>query len=144
MIKKTVTYEDFDGNQITEELWFHITKSQMTDMELNTPGGWSGKLEKIGNGASGKEIMDTFKELILLAYGEKTENGRGFIKKRDGKPIAEEFEQSLAYDALYSELLLNPDEAAKFIQGIWPKDIIEEVQKEIAQSKNAELPSGNK
>ena len=145
MLKKTVKYEDFEGNQVEETLYFFISTSELADMEVSTPGGWSTKLERLtAEDVTGKEIMDTFKELILKAYGEKSENGRAFIKKRSGVLLADEFEQSFAYDALYTELIMNPEKAAAFINGIWPKDIVNEANKQIARGKVSELPSGNK
>ena len=87
------------------------------------------------------EIMKIFKEIILKAYGEKSEDGRTFIKKRNGVRLAEEFEQTQAFDALFTDLLLNPDKAAAFINGIMPKDLVEEANKTKAQT--SELPSGN-
>lgn len=147
MLKKTVKYEDFEGNQIEEDCYFFISTSEMTDMELSIPGGWSSKLERItAKDTTGKEIMDTFKELILKAYGEKSESVTGktiFLKKKNGVPLAEEFEQSLAYDALYTELIMDPEKAAAFINGIWPKEVMNEANKHIANGKVSELPSGN-
>lgn len=147
MLKKTVKYDDFEGNQVEEDLYFFISTSEMTDMELSIPGGWSGKLERLtAKDATGKEIMDTFKELILKAYGEKSESVTGktiFLKKKNGIPLSDEFEQSLAYNALYTELMMDPEKAAAFINGIWPKEVIDEANKQIANGKVSELPSGN-
>ena len=143
MLKKTVTYEDFDGNVRTEDLYFFISKSELTEMELSTPGGLTKKLESITKSQNGSEIMKVFKDIILKAYGEKADDGRGFIKKRNGVLLAEEFEQTAAYDALFTELLLDPDKAAAFINGIMPKDLIEAANKQNLQAKTTGLPSGN-
>lgn len=136
MLKKTVTYEDYDGNTREETLYFFISKTELAEMELKTPGGFVQKLEKISKSNNGGEIIDVFKEIILTAYGEKSEDGRAFIKKRNGVKLAEEFEQTPAFDALFTELLMDPDKAAAFINGIMPKDLINE-------AKKAGLPSGN-
>lgn len=143
MLKKTVTYEDFDGNIRTEDLYFFISKTELTEMELSTPGGFARKLERISTEADGGEIMKVFKDIILMAYGEKSEDGRAFIKKKNGVRLAEEFEQTQAFDTLYTELLLDPDKASAFINGIMPKGLIEEANKLNAQAKTSELPSGN-
>ena len=147
MLKKTVQYPDFEGNQIEEDLYFFISTSEIADMELNTPGGMAKKLERLtSKDVTGKEIMDTFKELILKSYGEKSMSSTGkilFIKKKNGVSLAEEFEQSLAYDALYTDLIKDPNKAAEFINGIWPKDVIDEANKQMAKNKVSELPSGN-
>lgn len=143
MLKKTVKYQDFDGNTREETLYFFITKTELTEMELKTPGGFSKKLERISNASDGAEIMKTFKEIILTAYGEKSEDGRAFIKKRNGVRLAEEFEQSLAFDALFTELILDPDKAAAFVNGVMPQDLIAEAKKQEGQAKTSNLPSGN-
>ena len=143
MLKKTVVYEDFDGNVRTEDLYFFISKTELTEMELSTPGGFANKLQRISTDADGAEIMKTFKEIILMAYGEKSADGRAFIKKRNGVRLADEFEQTQAFDTLYTELLLDPEKASAFINGIMPRDLIEEANKLNAQAKTSELPSGN-
>jgi hypothetical protein len=143
MLKKTITYEDYDGNTRTEDLYFFISKSELTEMELSTPGGLTKKLESITKSQNGSEIMKVFKDIILKAYGEKADDGRGFIKKRNGVLLAEEFEQTAAYDALFTELLMDPDKAAAFINGIMPKDLIEAANKQNLQAKTTGLPSGN-
>lgn len=143
MLKKTITYEDYDGNIRTEDLYFFISKSELTEMELTTPGGFTNKLEKVSNAQDGGEIMKIFKDIILKAYGEKSDDGRAFIKKRNGVSLAEEFEQTPAYDALFTELLLDPDKAAAFINGIMPKDLINKANKQNLQAKMSGLPSGN-
>lgn len=143
MLKKTITYEDYDGNTRTEDLYFFISKSELTEMELTTPGGFTTKLEKITNANDGGEIMKIFKEIILKAYGEKSDDGRAFIKKRNGVSLAETFEQTPAFDALFTELLLDPDKAAVFINSILPKDLMTEANKQNLQAKASGLPSGN-
>ena len=143
MLKKTITYEDYDGNTRTEDLYFFISKSELTEMELTTPGGFTAKLEKITNANDGGEIMKIFKEIILKAYGEKSDDGRAFIKKRNGVSLAETFEQTPAFDALFTELLMDPDKAAVFINSILPKDLMNEANKQNLQAKASGLPSGN-
>lgn len=148
MLKKTITYEDYDGYTRTEDLYFFLSKSELMQLELSEPGGLSKKLERITNANDGKEIIGIFKELILMAYGEKSDDGRSFIKKRNGVRLAEEFEQTEAYNQLFAELLLDPDKAAAFINGIMPKDLAEAAKKELEKNKDgqanvSELPSGN-
>ena len=143
MLKKTVKYEDFDGNTREETLYFFISKTELTEMELKTPGGFAKKLESISKSTNGGEIMDVFKEIILTAYGEKSEDGRSFIKKKNGVRLAEEFEQSAAFDALFTELITNPDKASAFVNGIMPQDLMNEANKMNGQAKTSGLPSGH-
>lgn len=143
MLKKTITYEDYDGNTRTEDLYFFLSKSELMEMELSTPGGLAKKLESITKAQNGAEITRVFKEIILNSYGEKSDDGRSFIKKKNGVRIAEEFEQTPAYDALFTELLLDPDKAAAFINGIMPKDLMTEANNMNLQAKMSGLSSGN-
>lgn len=143
MLKKTITYEDYDGNTRTEDLYFFISKSELMDMELSTPGGFANKLERISKAQDGAEIMKIFRELILKSYGEKSDDGRSFVKKRNGLNLSEAFEQTEAFNQLYTELLMNPDKASAFINGIMPRDIMNEVNKMDMQAKMSGLPSGD-
>ena len=132
MSKKTVSYMDFDDNPVTETLRFHITEAELAEMEVNTPGGLAAKLESITTG-TGKDILDVFKYLIMTAYCEvvKDRNGRQLLMKKDadGHRLADDFVQSLAYNALFTDLINNPEKAADFINGLFPKDLIEKAAK---------------
>ena len=97
----------------------------------------------ISHSSKDKDVILLFKDIILSAYGEKSEDGRSFIKKRNGVRLAEEFEQSPAYDALFTELVLDPDKASVFINGIMPKDLINDVNNANLQAKMSGIPSGN-
>ena len=144
MLKKTITYEDYDGNTRTEDLYFFLSKAELMEMELTTPGGLANKLESVTKSQNGAEITRIFKDIILKSYGEKSDDGRSFIKKRNGVQLSEEFEQTEAYNQLFTELLLDPDKAAAFINGIMPKDLVDNVKfnKELkAQTSN--IPSEN-
>ena len=140
MLKKTVKYEDFEGNIRQKDLYFYISKTELAEMETSTPGGFANKLQKITEAPNGADIIETFKEIILTAYGEKSEDGERFIKKRNGVLLRDEFEESLAFDALFSELIFDPDKAAAFVNSIMPKDVMENANKLKAQTTN--LPSG--
>lgn len=136
MLKKTITYEDYDGNTRTEDLYFFLSKAELMEMELTTPGGLAKKLESVTKAQNGAEITKIFKDIILSAYGVKSDDGRSFIKKRNGVKLAEEFEQTEAYNQLFTELLLNPDKASAFVNGIMPKDLVN-------KAEMSNLPSGN-
>lgn len=146
MIKKTVTYTDFDDIPVTETLRFHITEAELAEMEVNTPGGLVAKLESVTTG-NGKDILDTFKYLIMAAYCEvvRDKNGRQLLMKfdADGHRLADDFVQSLAYNAIFKELIENPETAADFVNGLFPKDLVEKAQKEAEKAKTSGLPSGN-
>ena len=143
MLKKTITYEDYDGNTRTEDLYFYLSKAELMEMELSTPGGLAKKLESITKAQNGAEIVKVFKDIILNAYGEKSDDGKSFIKKKNGVRLCEEFEQTEAYNQLFTELIMDPDKAALFINGIMPKDLAGEANNLNLQAKMSGIPSGN-
>lgn len=130
MLKKVVTYTDFDGNERTEELLFHLSKSELMEMQFNEAGGLEQKLRSIIQQLNGKEMIKTFKELILNSYGEKSPDGKRFIKNDE---IRSAFEQTTAYDELFMELILDSEKMAAFIKGIMPEDLSSQLDDEIAK-----------
>lgn len=117
MLKKTITYEDFDGNQRTEDHYFNLTEAELTEMELSLNGGLSQLLEKILQENDQKQIMEYFKKIILMSYGKKSLDGRQFTKSEG---IREEFASSAAYSKIFMELATDTDAAAAFVNGIMP------------------------
>lgn len=118
MLKKTVTYTDYNGSERTEDYYFNLTKAEIMEMELTTVGGLSAMIEKIVAAKDGPTIIKTFKDLILKAYGEKSADGRRFIKSPE---IAEAFSQTEAYSQIFMELATDDEAAAKFVNGIIPE-----------------------
>lgn len=124
MIKKTVKYEDFNGNQQSDELYFHLSKSELSDMELSRDGGMSAYYQRIVEAQSNPELAAVFKEMILKSYGVKSDDGKSFLKKdKDGTPLSIAFEQTAAFDALYMELIQDTDAAIAFFNGVVPNDL---------------------
>lgn len=118
MLKKTMTYTDFDGVTRTEDFYFNLTKAEVLVMEMGTTGGLQKMLEKIIAAQDTKRIIETFKDIVLHAYGEKSADGKRFIKSEE---ITKAFEQTEAFSDLFMELATNADAAAKFVNGIVPQ-----------------------
>ena len=119
MYKKTIHYTDYNGVEKTEDFYFNLTKAELVEKEMSTPGGLSVVIKRITDKVDAPLIMKTFKELLLESYGERTGDGRF----RKSKQLSEEFSQTAAYDKLFMELVTDGDAAAKFISGIIPGDI---------------------
>lgn len=117
MLKKTIKYVDFDGNERTEDFYFNLTKAEVTEMELSTEGGLVKMLERIVAAQDSKRIIEIFKELILKAYGEKSPDGKRFIKNQE---LRDAFSQTEAYSELFMELATNAEASAAFVNGIVP------------------------
>lgn len=120
MLKKTITYTDYDGLERTEEFRFNLTKAELMDMELTTVGTFSKLMQKIIDEKDMVRLAKYFKELILKSYGVKSDDGKRFIKSPE---LSEAFSQTEAYSELYMELLSNSEYAVKFIQQVMPKDL---------------------
>ena len=120
MFKKTVTYEDYNGNKRTEDFYFNLTKAELMELQFSTDGGMREYLQRIIDSNDQKRIMEMFKELVLKAYGEKSPDGRRFIKNDS---VRESFSQTEAYSIIFMELSTDADAAAAFTNGIMPADI---------------------
>lgn len=128
MIKKTITYTDYNGVKRTEDHYFNISKAEITEMELNesqmakdgnVTGGLEEKFNTIIEGGSGRDILAAFKDIIFMSYGVKDEDGRRFRKSAE---LSKEFSETEAYSELFMELISDEVSAAEFIRGALPSD----------------------
>lgn len=124
MIKKTITYTDYNGVERTENFYFNLSKAEVMEMEMSTDGGMAESIQKIVDAKDAPAIIRVFKDLVLKAYGVKSDDGRRFMKtKPDGSRYADEFAQTEAYSQIFMELATDADAAAKFVNGIVPADL---------------------
>lgn len=119
MLKKTVTYIDFDGNERTEDFFFNLTEQEIAEMELSTEGGLGNFINKAVAAKSQVELIELFKKLILAAYGVKSADGRRFVKNI---AVREDFMSTQAFSDIYMELVQDADKASAFFNGIVPKE----------------------
>lgn len=126
MQKKTVTYTDYNGVERTEDFFFNLTKAEVMEMEMSTSGGLAESIQRIVAAQDAPAIIKIFKELVLKAYGEKSPDGRRFIKSDE---IATAFSQTEAYSEIFMELATDADKAAEFVNGIVPADLAAEANK---------------
>ena len=136
MLKKKVTYTDYNGVERTEDFYFNLTKAEIAEMELSVVGGYTEMIQKIISAQDTPTLVRIFKELILKSYGEKSLDGKRFMKSDE---IATAFAQTEAYSEIFTELATNADAAAAFVQGVIPKDMADEVAKQ--QKTNPALQS---
>lgn len=134
MLKRAITFEDLDGNTVTEEFYFNLSKTELLELETGYENGsFSAALQRIIDSKNVSGLISEFKKLVLLAYGQKSADGKRFIKSDQ---LREEFSQTPAYDALFMELVTDDNAAAAFIQGIVPKDLSATLQQQNAQMLN--------
>lgn len=117
MLKKSITFEDLDGNSITEDFYFNLSKAELVEMELSEKNGFAASLQRIIDSSDGAEIIHQFKSIILKSVGLRSEDGRRFIKSKE---ISDEFSQTDAYTVLFMELATDADAAGAFVRGIVP------------------------
>ena len=129
MIKKTIKYTDYNGVERTEDFWFNLTKAEVMEMELSTVGGLAESIQRIVNAQDQPAIIKVFKDLVLKAYGEKSADGRRFMKEDDnGRPLYKNFEQTEAYSIIFMELATDADKASEFVNGIVPSDLAKQIE----------------
>ena len=120
MLKETIKYTDYNGVEREEDFYFNLTKAEIMEMEMSTTGGLAEMITRVVNTKDAPAIIKIFKDLVLRAYGEKSADGKRFIKSEE---IATAFSQTEAYSILFMELATDADKAAKFVNGIVPSDI---------------------
>lgn len=133
MYVKKITYTDFDGNKNTEDFYFNLTETELTRLNASYPGGLSYHINKIIRTGDNLKIMPLFEDIILSAYGEKSSDGKRFIKS---DILKEEFKQTMAYDTLMVELLKDETGSAAigFILNVLPKDTADKVRADMAKT----------
>ena len=124
MLKKRITYTDYNGEERTEDFHFNLSKAEIMEMEMGVTGGLTELIKKVMATKDVPSVMKIFKDLILRAYGEKSADGKRFMKSEE---LSREFSQTEAYSILFMELATNADEAAKFVNGIIPADLAKQM-----------------
>lgn len=121
MLKKTITYTDYNGAERTEDFYFNLTKAELAEMNLSIEGGMETMIKGIIAAQDGPKLAALFKDILLRSYGEKSPDGRRFIKSPE---LSAEFTQTEAYSELYIELMTDEtgEKAAAFIKGVLPAE----------------------
>lgn len=127
MLKKEITYTDYNDTSRTETFYFNLSKAELAEMQLSANGGLETYINNIVEAKDGASMVQIFKDLILKSYGEKSPDGKRFVKSKE---ISDGFAQTEAYSQLFMELITDDKAAADFINGIMPKDIQDELKKE--------------
>lgn len=120
MYTKKITYTDWLGNERTEEFNFTITKAALMEMQFEREGGMREYLQRIIDAKNRKELMEMFKDLVLRAYGEISEDGKYFIQDDNTK---KRFASSPVYSMLFMKMTDDADFAKEFVNGILPPDL---------------------
>lgn len=120
MLKKTIVYTDYNGTERTEDFYFNLSKAEVMEMEMSTAGGLAEQINKVVKTQDNPTIIKIFKDLILRAYGEKSADGKRFVKNEEMRTA---FQETEAYSNLFMELATDAKSAAAFVNGIIPQQI---------------------
>ena len=131
MLKKIITYTDYNGVERTEPFYFNLSKAELMEMELGVTGGMTEMLDKIIAAKDAPSRMKTFKEMIMKSYGIKSDDGKRLIKSEE---LSIAFTQTEAYSVLFMELITDDKAAADFVNGIIPNEIQAEVATQTANN----------
>lgn len=135
MIKKTIKYIDWNGLEREEDFYFNLTKTELAHMQFEKDGDYATRVRNIIRAQDTSEIMKIFESIVLAAYGEKSPDGRRFIKSAE---LAKAFTETPAYDQLYFELVSDPDKFGDFINHLVPSDLAAKMDE---MKANGTLPS---
>lgn len=127
MLKKTITYTDYDGNERTEDFYFNLSKPELMEMAVTSSGSMDKLIEKIIQTQDQGRLIEIFKDFVVKAYGEKSPDGKRFIKSKE---MTEAFTQTEAYSEIFMELATDADAATEFFNGILPNDLEDFVEQQ--------------
>lgn len=140
MLKKTIQYTDYNGVERKEDYYFNLTEAELMEMEMGTTGGITEMIQKIVAAKDTPQIIKVFKDIILKAYGEKSADGKRFMKvDENGRPLSVAFSQTEAYSNLFMELALDDKAGAAFVNGIMPKKIQDHIDPKALEEKVNEM-----
>lgn len=130
MVKKTITFTDFDGKELTKDFYFNLSKMEFRVLDRKIPGGLQNMIDQIMKEKDEDRMVDLLDILILESYGEKSEDGRFVKEDRYGRRLSSFFKVSEAWDAMFMNLVKNENELREFLKGIVPKDVADAAEEE--------------
>ena len=126
MIKKTVTYTDYNEVERTETFYFHYTEAEILDMEMSEEGSFADRIQRIIDAKDKTALMKLIKKFVIDAYGVKSEDGKRFMKSDELKTA---FLECPAYSDIFMDMVTNDEAAAEFVNGVIPSTMKDRVEK---------------
>ena len=130
MQKLTVQFENFDGETVTEDLYFHLNIKELQDME-NWDVPLTQRIAKLTKTEDGKEAFELMRDIVEAAYGERSEDGKRFVKSPE---VLKNFTEGLAYDEVIIKFIDGSTDLGKFVEGLLPKKVFELAKKNTKES----------
>ena len=127
MLKRPITYTDFDGNEITEDFYFNLSASDIVNLDAKYEGGLEGAIKRIAAAEDKTAMIMEMEKVILASYGERSEDGKRFRKSDE---LSSDFRYHAAYDVLFFEIISDENKMVEFITQVIPKALLEKLPKE--------------
>lgn len=127
MLKKTIKYTNYDGVEKEKDFFFNLKKSELVDLQYKTSKGFIAYIEEVTSAGDPSELWKAFRDIVLLAYGEKSADGERFMKSEE---ISKAFEETEAFSVLIMELIEKEGAASDFINKIMPNDLKDHLKAE--------------
>ena len=139
MIKKTITYEDFNGEKRTKDFYFHMNQVEFAKLNGEVPGGLEKRIQDIIANQDQDAMLRLVDLLVSRSYGERDDEDGGFTKiGKNGRPLYEKFVNTSAYDNLIIELIQGEKNIVTFLSGIMPKEVQARMDEEFKKQKAME------
>lgn len=143
MLKKTITYKDFEGKEVVEDFWFNISMAEISKMALVSPEeDFAEYLKRIVKARDGQKIIDTLESIIRMAVGRRVEEDDK-VKFKKNENITSDLMDTNAYSAFFMELIMSENAGlavAEFIKGIVPDELKASIEEALAKDEDLQLP----
>lgn len=117
MYVKTITYVDYFGQKQTRDFRFHLTDSELYELQYSTAGGFIATAQRMLDNHDQTNIFKTYKDLILKSYGEVSDDGQRFIKSEE---LSTAFSQTPAFDVMFKEITTSEAAQDEFLLNVLP------------------------
>ena len=119
MLKKTLTYTDYNGNEVTDDLYFHLSTMEVvriqTELDMQEDEELDEYALRLGREKNLKEILQFIDLIVQRSYGVRSSDGKRFDKS---PKVLDDLLASPKYDALISELLFVDGAAQEFASSV--------------------------
>lgn len=136
MFARTFVYKDYNGKTRKDTWYFNLRKDELLKLEMGSWGGLDALLKRMIREEKPDKIVDMFEKIILSAVGEKSPDGKKFIKNEE---IRQDFYQTEAYSDLFYELVTDPKATAAFLKACIPEELAAKInEKDLLEEADAE------
>lgn len=117
MYKKNITYTDFNGDERTDAFYFNLSDAEILELQVSYGGDMSRIMTNMLEKRDAKGLLGIITDLIRTSYGEKSSDGKRFMKNQE---VKDSFVTTDAYSKLVLELLNDEKEFEKFMTNVIP------------------------